>query len=122
MLKVSETLVSGIRKNLKEHLVAAKLPLNRLTTERDIREKTSSRNVSQLVERSRILRSSILYEYIRPAGFMYPKWREWAGGMHNERRLISLARLAQRLAFMSERYRISLNSLSFPCMLKLTLV
>lgn len=32
--------------------MAAKLPLNRLTTERDVREKTSSWNVSQQVERS----------------------------------------------------------------------
>lgn len=32
--------------------MAAKLPLNKLTTERDVREETSSRNVSQQVERS----------------------------------------------------------------------
>jgi len=56
--------------------VAAKLPLNRLTAERDVREKTSSRNVSQQVEQFEFYVLRYFYEYTRPAGFMcmYPKW------------------------------------------------
>jgi len=58
--------------------VAAKLPLNRLTVERDVHEKTSSRgNVSQQVEQFEFCVLRYFYEYTRPAGFMcmYPKWR-----------------------------------------------
>lgn len=73
------------KKNLGRHLMVAKLPLNRLTMERDVLG-TNSRNIHQKVERSSIL--SQIYSPRRLYVCIC------SSGMHNERYLSLLERPA----------------------------